>query len=665
MGSNPTFGLSYNKTKMFLEYIQYLYSLNIFISILLLLNIFIITNFNIKLPFFKYHFSIFNRTKTDLNKKFFFIINTPKIYFLILNIIFIYLIYSYIISDFSIVNIIENSHISIPILYKISGLWSNHEGSIFLWLWVISFYSFLLSLLITNNNKLLYIKLIKTQTYLNLFFSIFILFTSNPILRTHFLSLMGTELNPILQDPGLIIHPPFLYLGYLGFTIPFCYALILLKQDFISKKAFWEIKLFILISWIFLTTGIFLGSWWAYHELGWGGWWFWDPVENISLMPWLLATIILHALILVNKNKSFLFLTLNLIIIAYLLSIAGTFFVRSGLLASVHSFATDIYRATFIFLFLFLISILSGINIYYFIKNNIKQINYFFNISKENFIYYNIIIISIITLSIFIGTYSPTFFSYFLERQVSIGQTYYNNIIIPIIPFFIIIMGLSPFLLWHKSNINIIPFDYKFIIGCFLSIGFILLFYFNLINLLIILLTIWLILTILLLIFLLKKANGMILSHLGVSIFLLAVIISSFFEESLIKLINPGEVVNFKDYHFILRSLNQIIGPNFNSIYGEILMLDDKFKLLSLFFPEKRLYFINNIFTSKSVIHNNFLNDCYILLGDGNLNNGWYTRIMYKPGMTILWSSFILLIIGGLKSLYELKYSLKKTIIWN
>jgi cytochrome c-type biogenesis protein CcmF len=586
----------------------------------------------------------------------------PRFYFLLINFICLGLIYSYISSDFSVVNIIETSHVSLPLLYKFSGLWSNHEGSILLWLWVLSFYFFLFSLFLTEYNQIIFNKIISVQMLINSFFTLFILFTSNPILRISFFNLVGSELNPILQDPGLIIHPPFLYLGYLGISIPFCYALILLTEKQIPLYSFWTIKLFIIISWTFLTFGIFLGSWWAYHELGWGGWWFWDPVENISLMPWLVSTALIHMFILTKKQKSFTFLTLILVISTYLLSITGTFFVRSGLLSSVHSFATDVFRATFILIFIFSLLIFITIKLRVYFVNNYQRIRFFSNISKENFLFYNIIIIIIITISILIGTYSPTFFSFLLERQVSIGPSFYSYLINPFLPFIIVIMAISPFLNWGSSFIKFkLNFSYKFV-GIILGLSFLFISIFNITNFIFILLLSWLILTLVNLLFLIKNFNSMILAHFAVALFIIAVIFSTFFEESFIKLIKPGETFFFKDYHIGLRSLNQIMSSNYNSIYGEYFIFNKDFSLLSLNFPDKRLYYINNIFTSKSSISSNIITDFYILLGDGNINNGWYTRVMYKPGMSLLWVSFILLASAGLKSLYELKH--KNKISW-
>ena len=593
-----------------------------------------------------------------------FIIEYIKFYFLVINIIFIFLIYSYLISDFSIINIIENSHENIPILYKLSGLWSNHEGSIFLWLWVLSLYSFFLSLFSSKIKPEKLSNILFFQLHINLFFSFFIIFTSNPIIRINFFSLTGTELNPILQDPGLIIHPPFLYLGYLGSTITFCYSLFLLKNQSFFNIDFILIKSFVLISWLFLSTGIFLGSWWAYHELGWGGWWFWDPVENISLLPWLTLTASLHFLIILEKNKLILFKSLVLLLFTYILSIMGTFFVRSGLLASVHSFATDIFRATFILFFIIILIIVS----IYFSKQYLNS-SFIYNyntkpVSKYNFINYNIIILILTTLIILIGTYSPTLFTYFLERQVSIGPTYYNQILFPLIPFFIIIMTISPFLNWYKGSLKVFLFKNTFNLGFILIITILFSLILNLFNFIISIIVIFSILSLISLFFIIKKINSMIIAHIAINIFILSVILSSFFEETLTLLIKPGQDIFFKDYHIILRSLNQLLGPNFNSTYGEILVLDKNFDYLSIFFPEKRLYFINNIFTSKAVIKSNFFTDFYIMLGDGNINNGWYTKIIYKPGMVSLWFSFILLIISGLKSLYELKLNVKKKIIW-
>ena len=368
-----------------------------------------------------------------------------KLHFFLFNLIFISWIYSYIVSDFSVITILNNSHTNLPFLYKIGGVWGNHEGSLILWVWVLNLYTFILHLFshYFKYSKFLTLTL-NLQYLINNFFILFIILSSNGFIKHIFLILNGKELNPILQDPTLVIHPPFLYLGYLGFTIPLVLTLIYLYL--MKKPSIWNylIKYFVLITWGLLTVGILLGSWWAYYELGWGGWWFWDPVENVSLIPWLLGVGLLHSII---KNNLWVFI---MALSAFSSSIIGTFFVRTGMLPSVHSFGTDYSRGYLILIFIILLFLL---NFYLFFSRGIFLLqNKFYTIfSKYNLLNFNNLFLFISAIIIFLGTFIPGIFILFFNKQISITENFYNQTLIPFITFFLIIMIFTPFTSWKKS----------------------------------------------------------------------------------------------------------------------------------------------------------------------------------------------------------------------
>ena len=378
---------------------------------------------------------------------------------------FLCLTYSFIISDFSLEVIYKNSNSQLPLIYKITGVWGNHEGSILLWLLVMTFFGFLFSL---NNIKDKEFKefVLTIQNSLIFLVSLFVVITSNPFSRDFPPRIEGADLNPLLQDPGLAIHPPFLYLGYVGFSIVYSITLAVISNkknsDFIMVLKPW-----IFISWTFLTIGIGLGSWWAYYELGWGGFWFWDPVENASLLPWLTASTLLHTILLARKNQLFYKWTVFLSIFTFILSLLGTFLVRSGVLVSVHAFANDPSRGLFILILLFIISLFGVIKFLSIIDiKNSKQINL---LSREGVISINNIFMLSLTLTVLIGTVYPIFSNVVFDKKLSVGAPFFNSILSPIMIPFIIGMIVGPFIKWGRD-------DLKFLISRLKNLIFLLFF---------------------------------------------------------------------------------------------------------------------------------------------------------------------------------------------
>ena len=365
---------------------------------------------------------------------------------------FVCLTYSFIISDFSLNVVTKNSNTELPLIYKITGVWGNHEGSILLWLLVMTFFGFLFSIQKIDKTDIK-IKTLYVQNTLIFLISLFIVLTSNPFQKSFPPEVEGSDLNPLLQDPGLIIHPPLLYLGYVGFSIVYSISLAVLLFKIKHENFISVLKPWVFASWTFLTLGIGLGSWWAYYELGWGGFWFWDPVENASLLPWLTASALLHTMLISSKRKLLLKWTLLLSIITFTLSLLGTFLVRSGVLISVHAFANDPSRGLFILLLLFLVT---GTGLLFYIKNSgyFSKRSEIFLISKEGAISLNNIFMLTLSFTILLGTIYPLFSSVIFNTKISVGAPFFNSILAPITFPLVIGMIFGPFLKWGNDDLT-------------------------------------------------------------------------------------------------------------------------------------------------------------------------------------------------------------------
>ena len=569
---------------------------------------------------------------------------------------FFSLMYSHVVSDFSLINVFQNSHTTKPLLYKISGVWGNHEGSMLLWILVLTIFNFFIFKLYNQTNSKFVSKVLETQALITVGFVLFTILTSNPFERMDVVQTNGLGFNPILQDPALAIHPPLLYIGYVGFSAAFSMSIATLSLGN-NEKILWYsyMKPFVMAAWTFLTIGIALGSVWAYYELGWGGWWFWDPVENASFMPWLLGTALLHSLITVEKKKSLQSWVLLLSILAFLLSVVGTFLVRSGILTSIHTFALDPSRGIYILAFT---AILGGYSLILFGLKSKKHFNnsYFSFFSKEGSILVNNILMVVVCASVFLGTIYPLLVEAFTNNKISVGEPYYNTTVVPIMIPAILVMGIGPMLSWgreDKSKIfkKIFP---SILLTAIITI-FIFLFYqtYSFIGIVGILLAFWIISNSVIILFRKKEnlSNGMIIAHLGIGLLILGITGSSVWQEEKITQMKIGNETNIQEYNIILKEINEIKGPNYLALQGNFFVYDKNKNIIAKLKPENRFYPIRNNFTTEASIHTNLLRDLYIVLGQGNLNDGWVVRIYYNPLVIWIWIGALTIFLGGIVSM--------------
>jgi len=569
---------------------------------------------------------------------------------------FFSLMYSYVVSDFSVMNVFQNSHTTKPLMYKVSAVWGNHEGSMLLWMLVLTIFNYFIFKLYNQKNFIFISKALETQAFIIVGFLLFTLLTSNPFERILPAQPNGLGFNPILQDPALAIHPPLLYIGYVGFSATFSLSIATLNLRN-NETIPWYIymKPFVIAAWTFLTIGIAFGSMWAYYELGWGGWWFWDPVENASFMPWLLGTALLHSLIIVEKKKSLQSWVLLLSILAFLLSVVGTFLVRSGILTSVHTFALDPSRGIYILAFTALLGgyslILFGVKSKKYLKNN-----YFSFLSKEGSILINNILMVIVCATVFLGTIYPLLVEAFTNNKISVGEPYYNSTVVPIMIPAILVMGIGPILSWGREDKSktfkkIFP---SILLTVVITV-FIFSFYqsYNLIGIVGILLAFWIISNNLIILFqkIANRSNGMIIAHLGIGLLILGITGSSVWQEEKITRMKINNEVKIKKYNIIFKEINEIRGPNYVALQGNFLVSNEKKNIIAKLKPENRFYPITSNFTTEASIHTNLFRDLYIVLGEGNLNDGWVVRIYYNPLVIWIWIGALTIFLGGIVSM--------------
>ena len=569
---------------------------------------------------------------------------------------FFLLMFGYIVSDFSLLNVFQNSHTAKPLLYKISAVWGNHEGSMLLWILVLTIFNYFIYRLYNKKNFNFILKALETQAFISLGFILFTIITSNPFQKVLSLKENGLGFNPILQDPALAIHPPLLYIGYVGLSAAFSISIASLFLNN-NEKIPWHLymKPFVLVSWTFLTAGIALGSIWAYYELGWGGWWFWDPVENASFMPWLLSTALLHSLIIVEKKKSLQTWVLFLAIIAFLLSVVGTFLVRSGILTSVHTFALDPGRGIYILAFT---AILGGYSLILFGKKSKKYFdtNYFSFLSKEGSILLNNILMVIVCLTVFLGTIYPLVIEALTNNKISVGEPYYNSTVVPIMIPAILVMGIAPILTWGKPNKVEIIKSIAPNIFLTLTITFIIfLIYqsYSVIGIFGIILGFWIIINNISMIIKNVKnfSISMMVAHLGVGLLILGITGSSIWQEEKVVQMKIKDTTKINKYNITFEKIDEIKGPNYLAIQGNFIVYDKNKKIITKLIPEKRYYPVTNNFTTEASIHTNLLRDLYIVLGDGNMKDGWVIRLYHNPLVIWIWIGSLVIFLGGIISI--------------
>ena len=577
---------------------------------------------------------------------------------------FLLLILLHVISDFSVLNVFENSHTTKPLLYKIAGVWGNHEGSMLLWILVLTIFNYFIFKLYNEKNFILITKSLNIQSAVTIGFILFTVLTSNPFEIASVAHEEGLGFNPILQDPALAIHPPLLYIGYVGFSATFAISVATLSLEN-NKNIPWHLymKPFAIIAWTFLTIGIAFGSIWAYYELGWGGWWFWDPVENASLMPWLLGTALIHSLITVEKKKSLYSWVFLLSILAFLLSVIGTFLVRSGILTSVHTFALDPSRGIFILLLTAILGCYS-LTLFALKSKKFTNENYFPFFSKGGSILINNILMIVVCLTVFLGTTYPLLIEAINENKISVGEPYYNSTVIPLIIPAILIMGIGPILSWNKKN-KLITFKKIFpsILLTLVGTLIILLIYksYSFTGVIGILLAFWIISNNLILLF--KKTNlskGVIVSHLGVGLLILGITGSSVWQSEKITRMKIGNETMIQNYNVILKEINEIKGSNYLALQANFLVYDMKKNIVAELKPENRFYPITKNFTTEVSINTNLFRDLYFVLGNGNINEGWIVRLYHNPLVMWIWIGAFIIFLGGIttmnNSLKKIKY---------
>ena len=597
----------------------------------------------------------FNNTNKQINQN---ILSLSFLQLVFVIVSFLSLIISFINSDFSNETVFNNSHTTKPLFYKISGTWGNHEGSLLLWLLVLTLFIFLFLIKSREQPKKYRILTLLFQQIIIIGFFLFVLMTSNPFNYLFPIPNEGLGLNPILQDPALAIHPPILYLGYVGTSIIFSSSLAAVTQNYVSlKNGVQHIKKWVLVSWIFLTIGIMLGSIWAYYELGWGGFWFWDPVENVSLMPWLTLTALLHCILVLERRAALTSWVVILSITTFTLSMCGTFLVRSGILNSVHTFANDPARGIFILIFLFALIVLSVGIFFIFHKENNKSSNNFFWLSRETSILINNWFMMYFLSVVLIGTVYPIFLDVISSEKISVGPPFYQKLIIPFLIPFLLFMSLGPRLKWIKSKIeNKNSLIITFIISVMLTFFIIknlttdLLFYTVLISA-----AFFLFFTTLKELFT-KKFNNIsqTISHFGFSLLILSILFNNILSSEITTNIKIGEKYDYNKGEIFFKKIEERKESNFKSIIASFEIKDKNGKTIKLK-PEIRIYNQPVIITSEADIKTTLLEDKFLVMNLVKGNEYFNIRYQVKPFMVWIWISVLLLSLGGLMSLFKRK----------
>ncbi|MBT4746608.1 MAG: heme lyase CcmF/NrfE family subunit [Candidatus Thioglobus sp.] len=577
---------------------------------------------------------------------------------------FVVLMNAFVADDFSVKYVASNSNTELPDMFKMSAVWGAHEGSLLLWALILSGWSVAVSVFSKRlpgevlNHILIILGLISIG------FLLFLLLTSNPFERLDIIPVQGRELNPLLQDFGLIIHPPMLYMGYVGMAIPFAFVLSsLIRGQLDSTWLRWS-RPWTLVAWAFLTFGITLGSWWAYYELGWGGWWFWDPVENASFMPWLVATALVHSLSVSEKRGAFKHWTVLLAIAGFSLSLLGTFLVRSGILTSVHSFAADPARGAFILVFLILV-IGSSLALYAWRASLMRSSNSFSWLSKESGLLINNILLVAAMLSDFLGTLYPLLLDSLGLGKISVGAPYFDAVFVPIMIPAILVMVIAPFLRWKKDAL---ARSAKLLSPVWLGVGVLfiasLFVVENTYVALAVFLFIWIMLHSLALLFNRVRQNGqlglafigMILAHVGIAIFLLgATVTTQLGIEKDIKM-DVNQPITVKGYQFVFKGVDSFSHENYQGHKGRVEAYYDGDLIASLN-PEKRQY-VTGMPMTEAAIDPSLARDLYVALGESLGGGAWSLRIYYKPLIRWIWLGGLFISLGALLAAFDRRYRL-------
>ena len=583
------------------------------------------------------------------------------------------LVMLHVLSDFSVANVYENSHSLKPLIYKITGVWGNHEGSMLLWVSILALFGGLVAAFGNNLPLSLRANALAVQGWVSTAFYLFILLTSNPFVRLAVPPIEGRDLNPILQDPGLAVHPPMLYLGYVGFSISFSFAIAALTEGRIDAAWARWVRPWTLMAWVFLTLGIAMGSYWAYYELGWGGWWFWDPVENASLMPWLAGTALLHSAVVMEKRNALKVWTVLLAILTFSLSLLGTFLVRSGVLTSVHAFATDPTRGVFILLIL-CIFIGGSLSLYAWRASSLKQGGLFAPISREGALVLNNLLLSTACATVFIGTLYPLGLEVLTGERISVGAPFFNLTFAPLFVPLLLALPFGPLMAWKRGDLlGAAQRLYAAGIAALIAIAVLWawtrggstlaplaigLAVFVIAGALTDLAERMMLFRVPLSIALrrafgLPRASwGTVFAHAGVGVALIGIVCESTWNTELITTLKPGDVARVAGYELKLDSINQRQGPNFGEMLAHFTVSEGG-RTIGAMAPSKRSFTTRAMSTTEAALLSRGASQLYISLGDTAASGAIAVRIYHKPMVLLIWFGPVLMAFGGLLSLSD------------
>jgi len=591
--------------------------------------------------------------------------------FLLVAFAFVILTLAFIRSDFSLSVVLLNSHTLKPTIYKIAGVWGNHEGSLLLWVLILTLFAACVAWFAKNLPPSLLARVLGVQSAISATFLSFLLLTSNPFSRVDFPPFNGQGLNPLLQDPGLAFHPPFLYLGYVGLSVTFSFAIAALLEGKVDASWARWVRPWTLSAWVFLTVGIGLGSWWAYYELGWGGFWFWDPVENASLMPWLISVALLHSAIVVEKRDALKAWTILLAILAFGFSLIGTFIVRSGVLTSVHAFANDPERGVFILLIL-VIFVGGSLLLFAFRAGSMESKGVFATVSRESALVINNLLLVVSCFVVFVGTVWPLVAELISDRKLSVGPPFFNIAFTPLIVGLAIILPIGSTLPWKRATHRNLVKLWPLIIFCLASVGLLWTIQTgrSLLGPIGMGLGVWLILGVLvelyqrtgrgrskfLRILRLPLSDwGKAVAHAGLGVTICGVAGLTAWQVEDIRIMKVGERFEIATFSLVLDGVEEDTGPNYFTTMATIKLLRNE-RLISTIYPERRYYPVADMQTTEAGIDSNFLRDVYVVVGEPQPEGGFAVRTFIKPLANWIWAGAIFMGLGGFFSLLDRRY---------
>ena len=602
---------------------------------------------------------------------------TGQAQFIFVTIAFGCLAYSFITNDFSVLNVAINSNSQLPLHYRLAATWGSHEGSLLLWTLMLAVWTAAVSLFSRHLPEEMVARVLSVMGIVSVGFLSFMLFTSNPFTRQFPVPVDGRDLNPLLQDPGMVAHPPMLYMGYVGFSVAFAFAIAaLLGGRLDATWARWS-RPWTTVAWMFLTCGIALGSFWAYYELGWGGWWFWDPVENASFMPWLVGTALIHSLAVTEKRGGFKSWTVLLAIAAFSLSLLGTFLVRSGVLTSVHAFASDPKRGIFILAFLVLV-IGGSLLLYAWRAKQVGLGGKFDVVSRESLLLSNNVLLTVAAGSVLLGTLYPLIVETLEMGKLSVGPPYFNLVFVPLMAPAMFLMGIGPLARWKKANLPdlVTRLRWAFVISVVSAL--VLPFVFGQWKALVslgLMLAIWIVTTAIVNVWERVRVTsgqlstfqklrmqsrsyyGMQLAHLGVAVFILGVTMVTGYQLEQDVRMKPGDTVSAGGYEFKFNGTTEITGPNYVAARAEVVVSRNGTEIERMY-PEKRSYNASGNVMTETAIDSGIFRDLYISLGERVSGGAWSVRVYYKPLVGWIWGGALLMALGGGLAVSDRRYAL-------